>query len=105
VLPGIFIHIDISKFFNNLGGRKMQGNPLREYLNDEQFRVLWENGFLNERAVRDFYIRQKFSLLKNERKPKEIINRLQQEFSYLSHETIRKIVYSREAGMEDISFG
>ncbi len=82
----------------------MHGNPLREFLDDKQFRMLWENGFLNERAVRDFYIRQKFFLLKNKKKPKEIINHLQQEFSYLSHETIRKIVYSREAEMEAIPF-
>jgi hypothetical protein len=77
----------------------MYGNPLKDYLDDEQFKLLWEKGFLNERAIRDFYIREKFWVLKNQLKPREIINMLQREFSYLSTETIRKIVYSRNNGM------
>ncbi len=82
----------------------MRGNPLREFLDDEQFQMLWEKGFLNERAVRDHYIRKKFLLLKAQLKPREIIDRLQKEFSYLSHETIRKIVYSRESAIGEIGF-
>lgn len=73
----------------------MCGNPLRAYLDDELFNRLWAEGFLNERAIRDHYIREKFSALKRDRKPKEIIHQLQEEFSYLSTETIRKIVYTR----------
>jgi hypothetical protein len=82
----------------------MRGNPLKDYLNDEQFKVLWEKGFLNERAIRDHYIREKFSDLKNELKPRQIIDMLQREFSYLSSETIRKIVYSRDNGMNGFTF-
>jgi hypothetical protein len=78
---------------------KMRGNPIRDYLDDEKFKLLWEKGFLNERAIRDHYIREKFGELKQELKPKRIIEMLQEEFSYLSNETIRKIVYSRENGM------
>ena len=74
----------------------MRSNPLRDYLDDDLFRQLWEKGFLNERAIRDHYIREKFNLLKNRHKPKAIIELLQREFGYLSTETIRKIVYSRE---------
>lgn len=77
----------------------MRGNPIRDYLDDEKFKLLWEKGFLNERAIRDHYIREKFGELKQELKPKRIIEMLQEEFSYLSNETIRKIVYSRENGM------
>ncbi len=73
----------------------MQENPLREYLDDQLFFTLWEKGFLNERAIRDFYIRRKFNQLRHAVRPKEIIEHLQEEFSYLSTETIRKIVYSR----------
>ena len=77
----------------------MRGNPIRDYLDDEKFKLLWEKGFLNERAIRDHYIRKKFGVLKEELKPKQIIEMLQEEFSYLSNETIRKIVYSRENGI------
>ncbi len=73
----------------------MCGNPLRAYLDDELFNRLWKEGFLNERAIRDHYIREKFSTLKRDLKPKAIIHQLQEEFSYLSTETIRKIVYTR----------
>ena len=82
----------------------MCGNPLKDYLNDDQFKVLWEKGFLNERAIRDHYIREKFDDLKSELRPKEIIDMLQREFSYLSTETIRKIVYSKENGMNGFTF-
>jgi hypothetical protein len=73
----------------------MNGNPLRNIITDEQFQVLMEKGFLNERAIRDFYIRKKFFQLKKSHPPKEIISQLREEFPYLSLETIRKIVYSR----------
>lgn len=82
----------------------MRSNPLRDYLNDEQFEQLWEKGFLNERAIRDYYIREKFSVLKHQLKPKDIIVMLQREFGYLSTETIRKIVYSREPEMESFMY-
>ena len=79
----------------------MRGNPLREFMDDRMFQQLWESGFLNERAVRDYYIRQKFDLLKARLRPKEIIDQLQGEFPYLSTETVRKIVYSREMAMAE----
>ncbi len=41
----------------------MRSNPLREYLDDHLFNLLWEKGFLNERAIRDFYIREKFTFV------------------------------------------
>ena len=82
----------------------MYGNPLKDYLDDEKFKLLWEKGFLNERAIRDFYIRKKFGVLKEELKPKQIIDMLQREFSYLSTETIRKIVYSRDNGINGFTF-
>jgi hypothetical protein len=73
----------------------MNGNPLRNIITDEQFQFLMDKGFLNERAVRDFYIRKKFYKLKRRHSPKKIISELREEFPYLSLETIRKIVYSR----------
>jgi len=74
----------------------MRGNPLEEYLNDQQFSLLLEKGFLNERAIRDLYIKDRFDQLKQRYRPKEIFEILQKEYSYLSIETIRKIIYSRK---------
>ncbi len=82
----------------------MRSNPLREYLDDDLFYRLWEMGFLNERAVRDHYIRQRFNQLKASQKPKEIITDLQAEFPYLSVETVRKIVYSKDNGISTLQF-
>ena len=78
----------------------MRSNPLKDILDDQLFNHLWEKGFLNERAIRDFYIRDKFVTLKSFQKPKEIIVNLQEEFPYLSVETIRKIVYSKELPLD-----
>ena len=74
----------------------MRGNPLKDFVDDGLFSLLWDKGFLNERAIRDHYIREKFCELKSEQKPKEIIAELQREFPYLSVETVRKIVYTRD---------
>ena len=82
----------------------MRGNPLRDFLDDELFQKLWESGFLNERAIRDYYIREKFCALKSQHKPKKIIIMLQKEFPYLSTETVRKIVYSKEMSVNEFAY-
>lgn len=74
----------------------MRGNPLRKYLDDESFHLLLSRGFLNERAIRDLYIKDRYGKLKEEARPKEIFHMIQEEFSYLSVETIRKIIYSKK---------
>ncbi|GAB4328056.1 MAG: hypothetical protein Kow0037_02100 [Calditrichia bacterium] len=73
----------------------MRGNPLRHFIPDEIYHLLKENGFLNERAVRDYYMKQKFELLKHKLPPKRIFEMLQEEFPYLSVDTVRKIIYTR----------
>ena len=81
----------------------MRMNPLNQYLTDDQYHTLLKKGFLNERAVRDLYIRQKFCDMKDDHKPKKIIGMLQEEFPYLSTETVRKIVYSRDEVVGNLS--
>lgn len=73
----------------------MRGNPLRELVPDEFFFILREKGFLNERAVRDYYMKKRFEELKSRHQPKEIFSILQREFPYLSEDTVRKIIYTR----------
>ncbi len=73
----------------------MRGNPIREFVPDEFFYLLKEMGFINERAVRDFYMKKRFEELKTYHSPKDIFSILQKEFPYLSEDTVRKIIYSR----------
>ena len=73
----------------------MRGNPLREFIPDEVFFLLKEKGFLNDRAVRDFYLKKRFENLKKSHRPKDIFKILQKEVPYLSVDTVRKIIYSR----------
>lgn len=73
----------------------MRGNPLRDFITDDLFETLWSKGFLNETAIRDYYLKQQFQVLKKEHSPKKIFEMLQAEFPYLSVDTVRKIIYSR----------
>ena len=70
-------------------------NLLREFMDDELYETLNRLGILNHKAVRDYYIRKKFKQLKNKQKPGKIMEKLREEFPYLSIETIKKIVYSK----------
>lgn len=73
----------------------MHGNPLKEFIDDEMFEQLKKKGLLNERAIRDYYIRKKFNSLRKQYKPNQILEDLQEEFPYLSIDSIRKIAYSK----------
>lgn len=75
----------------------MRGNPLREFLPDEFFFELKEKGFLNERAVRDYYMKKQFEALRHQYPAKQIFEKLQREFPYLSVDTVRKIIYSKDS--------
>jgi hypothetical protein len=70
----------------------MSGNHLEKYL----FHLLLKKGFLNERAIRDLYIKNRYNELKVKSRPKDIFQNIQKEFPYLSVETIRKIIYSKK---------
>ena len=60
----------------------MRGNPLQDFIPDELFFRLKSKGFLNERAVRDYYMKQRFENLKKSHPPKRIFSILQEEFPY-----------------------
>lgn len=73
----------------------MTGNPLDEFIDLDTYRKLHKMGFLNERAVRDYYIRKQFNSMRSRFKPMEIIHHLQEEFPYLTIESVRKIAYTK----------
>ncbi len=70
-------------------------NPLTGMLSDELFNTLLANDLLNEKALRDFMIRQQFKKLKAESnlRTMDVMNEIQRMYPYLQLDTIRKIVY------------
>ena len=64
-------------------------------ISDELFAMLRQNDLLNEKALRDFMIRQQFKKIKAETNMRtmEAMNELQSMYPYLQLDTIRKIVY------------
>ncbi len=74
----------------------MRGNPLNEFISDEIYKQLASHGFFNDRAIRDYYLKKRYEILKDEHTPKKIFLLLREEVPYLSLDTVRKIVYSRD---------
>ena len=73
----------------------MVQNPLKSHIPDSIFEFLVKNNLLNEKGVRDFKIRQKFSSLKQQHTTQSAIEILQSDYPYLQYETIRKIIYQK----------
>ena len=72
----------------------VSANPLADLISDDVYALLQERGFINEKTVRDYYIRKKFQdLRKKSLNPAEAIDVLREEYPYLQFDTIRKIVY------------
>ncbi len=70
------------------------GNILQDFISDDQFANLRRLGLLNEKALRDFHIRQIFRELRSQHlSAHHAIERLQNMYSYLQFDTLRKIVY------------
>ena len=69
-------------------------NPLSALISDETFKLLNSKGLLNEKSLRDYQIRKKFKLLRNENvNASDAIDILRKEYPYLQFDTVRKIVY------------
>ncbi len=73
----------------------MCGNPIKEFISDHLYNELSAKGFLNERAIRDYYLKKRFIELRSAYSPREIFSLLQEEFPYICEDTIRKIIYTR----------
>ena len=73
----------------------MRGNPISEFIPDKLYFDLLKKGFLNERAIRDYYLKKKFYSLRCRYSPQDIFSLLQEEFPYICEDTIRKIIYTR----------
>ena len=73
----------------------MVQNPLKSHIPDSVFEFLVNNNLLNEKGVRDFKIRTKFSDLKKAYSTQKSIEMLRSDYPYLQYETIRKIIYQK----------
>lgn len=69
-------------------------NPLSDLINDQLFNELIKRGVVNEKYVRDYYLRSKFKQMRELRvAANDAIEKLKEEYPYLQFDTIRKIVY------------
>jgi hypothetical protein len=70
-------------------------NPLEGILTNDAYSAMRSNDLINEKALRDYIIRQMFVRLKAEGnlRTQEAITQLVGMYPYLQHDTIRKIVY------------
>lgn len=68
-------------------------NPLSDLISDEVFNTLRKYKLLDEKAIRDYRIRQMYKEMRREMSAGEAIDKIQEMFPYLQFDTIRKIVY------------
>jgi hypothetical protein len=68
-------------------------NPLSELIDDDVFETLKKFKLLDEKAIRDYKIRQMYKDMRREMSAGEAIDKIQEMFPYLQFDTIRKIVY------------
>ena len=75
-----------------------ENNPIQELINDDVFLTLSKHGLLDEKAIRDYIIRNKFHELRQKRiSTGDAIDSLRGEYPYLQFDTIRKIVYQTKS--------
>lgn len=66
-------------------------NPLNEFISDETYDLI--KPFLDEKAIRDYIIRQKYKRLRSEgMRACDTIEKLLVDYPYLQFDTVRKIV-------------
>jgi hypothetical protein len=68
-------------------------NPLSELIDDNVYNTLKKYKLLDEKAIRDYKIRQMYKEMRREMSAGEAIDKIQELFPYLQFDTIRKIVY------------
>ena len=73
---------------------KLTKNPLSDLISDDVFKKLMENGLLDEKSTRDYAIRRKFILLReNNFSAGDAIEKIMLDYPYLQFDTIKKLVY------------
>ncbi|MBN1632778.1 MAG: hypothetical protein JW917_01275 [Ignavibacteria bacterium] len=73
--------------------KNLNTNPLSDLIDDDVFEKLKKYKLLDEKAIRDYKIRQMYKDMRREMSAGEAIDKIQEMFPYLQFDTIRKIVY------------
>ncbi|MGE5440392.1 MAG: hypothetical protein ACM3UR_11090 [Bacteroidota bacterium] len=69
-------------------------NPLADLISDEVYSLLSSHYLIDEVSVRDYLIRKKFRLMKeNNIRTNDAVESLMDEFPHLQFDTIKKIIY------------
>lgn len=69
-------------------------NPLSDLISDDVYKLLNNRGLINEKSVRDYYIRKRFKALRaSDVSAADAIKTLRNDYPYLQFDTLRKIVY------------
>jgi len=72
-------------------------NPLSELITDDIYNMLVNKGLINENSVRNYLIKKKYHELRMQKvSTGDAIEHIREEFPYLQHDTIRKLVYQQE---------
>jgi len=79
---------------NNDAYTRISENPLSDLISDEVFGILTDNGLLDEKSLRDYTIRRKFKLLRDDNvNVGDAIEKIMEDYPYLQFDTIKKLVY------------
>ncbi|HOJ05471.1 MAG TPA: hypothetical protein PK916_15845 [Bacteroidota bacterium] len=71
----------------------LEGNPLRDIIDDATFSELAKHKLLSEKAIRDYMIRRMFKNMRKNMSAGDAIDRIREMYPYLQFDTVRKIVY------------
>lgn len=78
---------------NTAENNKFQ-NPIADLISDDIYMLLTEKGLINENNVRNYLIKKKFHELRSKKiSTGDAIEYIRNEYPYLQHDTIRKLVY------------
>jgi hypothetical protein len=74
---------------------ELMRNPIRQIISDELYDKLVQLNLLNQKAIRDFEIKQLYLELREAgTRSNDAIEALLEEYPYLQFDTVRKIIYS-----------
>ncbi len=72
-------------------------NPLGDFMDDQTFAQLQQYRLFDAKSLRDFQIRKTYREMRKKMTASDALDKLQEMYSYLQYDTIRKIVYMSKA--------
>lgn len=78
-------------------------NPIPELCSDAEFKALDDKNFIQENELRNYVMRREFKKLRETNRKEVCLDLLQLQFPYLSHDSIRGIVNSKNYKRKELS--